>query len=446
MEGKLFKDMTAEEQSKWLTDFAKYNEEKLPLLEQLGDAWEQCHIKDMEEGLNLIFAFSNCRDFVEKTYRYGDYAARVKRLEFYMNLLKKKFNEGQVLKGVRGNFYGVAGPLRREAPRRGRPASAETIAKREAEAKAAEQQTDLFPAQGGGNNVQSDTDTSVHEPAMQAEVQSPSQPSQPKEPTPPFILPNVRDDAEYKLSIAQKRAFLSPDLQKLADQIRALRTTAGAAAEKAKTMAELKASPELIAPVATEAQRTLEQVEAIYTAIDQELAAVWYRLQNDSDDWRRQWLQKYGFIKPTDGKDVAPNAAVLLHPDLLHDLKKHYKKITEAQPDFDARMRLVVEKESPEYIEQQKQEAARKKEAQDIVRYLRRKENATAVRLNTSREKFKRLEELLGKKDAAVYKPLLTKIEDDFKASQKETAKAAPKMKSESKTKTNKKKSTKTSK
>lgn len=80
------------------------------------------------------------------------------------------------------------------------------------------------------------------------------------------------------------------------------------------------------------------------------------------------------------------------------------------------------------------------------MRYLRCKENATAVCLNTSREKFKRLEELLGKKDAAVYKPLLTKIEDDFKASQKETAKAAPKMKSESKTKTNKKKSTKTSK
>lgn len=424
MQQKLFKDMTHEEQLRWATDFSKFTEEKLPVLEQLGDAWERCHIKDMDEGLRLLNAFQFCRDFVDKSLRYGDYKSRVRRFVFYIELIQKKLKSGEITKGINGEVYAIIVPKQQEAKRRGRPASAETIARREAEAKAAEQQTTMFGPAAPAPNVETsaadadsrnnditksrynettksrynETTTSRNNENTQANQQ-------------PFIAPASRDDAEYKLSIAQKRAFLSPDLQKDADKIRALRTTAGAAAEKAKTMAELKAAPELIAPIAEQAQRTLEQVNSIYAEIDNELAAIWYRLQNDSPEWAAGWCKKYGYKSAAD-----------LHTDLIYDLKKHYKKVTEAHPDFDARMRRTIEQESPEYIARQKEEAAKKKEVQDIIRYLKRKDKGVSeTRIKTSREKFKRLQELLGKKEAADYKPLLTKIEDDYKLTKKAT-------------------------
>lgn len=416
---KLFKDMTADEQLQWATDFSTFAQEKLPVLEQLGDAWEACHVKSMRDGLALLNAFQFCRDFVSKALHYGDYAARVNRLRFYIELIKQKLAAGEGTKGTDGRTYAIVPQMKQKAPRRGRPASAETIARREAEAKAAQQQTEIFAASDTGGTVPAVSSDGKAERIT--EGLSPSVPPAPQSGQVPFIAPTTRDDLEYKLSIAQKRAFLSPDLQQQADQIRALRTTAGAAAEKAKTMAELKASPELIAPVAEEAQRTLEQVESIYASIDHELAEIWYRLQNGSPEWREAWMKRYGFKSYDD-----------LHQDLIHDLRKHYKKVTEAQPDFDAIMRQRIEQESPEYIEKQKAEAAKKKEVQDILRYFKRKDKGISeARVNTSKEKFKRLEELLGKKEAANYKPLVAKIEDDWKESQK-AEKAASKSAEES--------------
>ena len=392
MEQKLFKDMTADEQLQWATDFSKFIEEKLPVLEQLGDAWEACHVKSMREGLMLMNAFQFCREYVGKALHYGDYSARVYRLRFYVDLIRKKINSGEGINGANGEVYAIiANQQPVQTVRRGRPASAATIAKREAEAKAAKQQTAIFTDTADQNNQ--------NNPITQ------NTPSIPNTPTTAFIPPTTRDDLEYKLSIAQKRAFLSPDLQKASDQIRALRTTAGAAAEKAKTMAELKASPELIAPVAEEAQRTLEVVEQIYAAIDQELAELWYRLQNGSPEWKTEWLKKYGFKSVDD-----------LHADLKSDLRHHYKKVTDKQPDFEAVMRQRIEQESPEYVEKQKAEADKKKEVQDIIRYFKRKDKGQ--KLDTARQKFKRLEELLGKKEAANYKPFLTKIEEDSKAAE----------------------------
>lgn len=396
---KLFKDMTPDEQMRWLTDFKNFSQEKMPLLEQLGDSWEACDVKSIKEGLTLLNAFQFARDFVEKSLRYGDYSARVKRVRFYLDLIEKKIQAGEGVKGVGGDVFALVPKMQPQGARRGRPASQETLARREAEARAAEQQKELFgesdktPAAG---TAQQDNDSRATAPTASQGTSAVS----------PFISPVTLDGAEYKLSIAQKRAFLSPDLQKLADQIRALRTTAGAAAEKAKTMAELKASPDLIAPVSTEAQRTLEQVEQIYQEIDYELAEIWYRLQNGSPEWKAEWCKRYGYKEATD-----------LHPDLVHDLKKHYKKVTEKRADFEAQMRIRIEQESPAFVEKQKREAADKKEVQDILRYLRRKDKSQKV--ETARTKYARLVELLGKNEAATYKPLLTKIEEDAKKGKK---------------------------
>lgn len=369
---KLFKDMTQEEQLRYVTDLTTFANEKLPMLEQIGDSWEACHVKSMKEGLDLLRAFQFARDFVEKSLRYGDYSARVKRVRFYLDLIQKKIQAGEGVKGVGGEVFALVPKVQQQGARRGRPASAETIARREAEAKAAEQQKELF-----------DNNPATTTPATGVS----------------FMAPTPREDTEYKLSIAQKRAFLSPELQKLADNIRALRTTAGAAAERAKTMADMKAAPELIAPVATEAQRTLEQVEQIYQEIDAELAVVWYRLQND-EPYKEKWLNQYGYKSADD-----------LHPDLLHDLRKHYQKVKSSE--FDLRCKTLIEQENPEFVAKQKEEAAKKKETQDIIRYLRRKDKSQKI--ETARTKFARLQELIGKKEAATYKPLLTKIEEESK-------------------------------
>ena len=151
---KLFKDMTADEQLQWATDFSTFAQEKLPVLEQLGDAWEACHVKSMRDGLALLNAFQFCRDFVSKALHYGDYAARVNRLRFYIELIKQKLAAGEGTKGTDGRTYAVVPQMKQKAPRRGRPASAETIARREAEAKAAQQQTEIF----GDSSAKSEAD------------------------------------------------------------------------------------------------------------------------------------------------------------------------------------------------------------------------------------------------------------------------------------------------
>ena len=83
-------------------------------------------------------------------------------------------------------------------------------------------------------------------------------------------------------------------------------------------------------------------------------------------------------------------------------------------------MKTLIEQESPAFVAKQKADAEKKKEVQDILRYLKRKDKGPSeARVKTAKEKFHRLEELLGKKEAADYKPLVRKIEDDFKAMKK---------------------------
>ena len=88
MEQKLYQQMTVEEQLAYVTDLTQFCEAKLPVLEKLGDAWELSHRKDMETGLRLMAAFQFARDFVDKALRYGDYAARVYRVRFYVEKIK----------------------------------------------------------------------------------------------------------------------------------------------------------------------------------------------------------------------------------------------------------------------------------------------------------------------------------------------------------------------
>jgi len=358
METKLFKEMTSDEQLRYVSDLTSFVDEKLPVLEKLGDAWELSHRKDMETGLQLIAAFQFARDFVDKALRYGDYSARVYRLRMYFNKIKEEIARGNSFKASDGKTYAVVPPAAPQAPRRGRPASAATIARREAEAEAAKQQTEIpIPA-----------------------------------------MPQI----ENKLHLNQLAWLCSDDTARAIETVQKLRFTSEAASERAKLLAEQGAAPEVIEPYAKEAADAIEAYQSIYAAVDTDLATVWYRLQND-EPYRER------FVKRFKGVDLIQVGRIC---------RPYYDKVK--SPEFDLRMKTLIEQESPEFVARQKEDAAKKKEVQDILRYLKRKDKGPSeARVKTAKEKFHRLEELLGKKEAADYKPLVRKIEDDFKALKK---------------------------
>lgn len=370
--------MTADEQLQWAKAFGEYIRDEWPHLECVAKSnniqWTMDLQRTMDKLIGLLLVWQFAVDFCEQARRYNDYSARAYMMPLYVENVKTMIGQ----KGDETLVAAIAAT--EEKPKRGRPASAETLARREAAEKAKKQQTSFIP---------------------EAEPK-PASPS-PVTGAAPFIAPSNRDRAEYKLSIGQIRAFLSPELQERSDQIRVLRSTVATASERAKTMSDMKASPKDIEPYTREAIEAHDAYMSIYADIDKELAVLWYRLQNDSPKWKETFCRTYGYKNVND-----------LHPDLLHDLKKHYLKVQ--SPDFDKRCRTMIEQESPEYIEQQQKTAECKKEVQDILRYFKRKDKGVSdVRVKTAREKYKRLEQLLGKKEAADYKPLLSKIENDYK-------------------------------
>ena len=131
-----YKVMTPDEQMAWLTDFAHWSNEKLPVLCALGNAWESGHIKSMEEGLKLISAFSYCRDFVQKSLLFRDFARRVDRIRFYVEKIKQEVASGAAVKSPSGQTMAYVPPVPTRS--RGRPTREE--AAQMARERAAEEQ------------------------------------------------------------------------------------------------------------------------------------------------------------------------------------------------------------------------------------------------------------------------------------------------------------------
>ena len=352
-----FRQMTAQEREALaveLKDFERRGLVRLQRLQQEHRAWTPDDRRTMEQGLRLIGTMQFGRDFAEKALRYGDYAARAGRLPIYIDKVRA------VLVGE-GLMDDPNQPAVRKRP--GRPAKPETIARREAEAVAARQQTMLMPT-----------------------------------------LPAVTavGEQEYRLHLDQKAPFLSRELQEQVASVRTLRGVMADASNTAKLLAEQGKPSDEIEPYSRKASEVADELGKIYEAIDTELATVYYRLQNDGD-YRDAWLKRFG-IKGMDE----------VSKDLLHDMRKHLAKVD--CPEFQLRMKTLIEQESPEYVARMKAEAERKKEVSDILRYLRRKDKGPSEqRVETSKAKYKRLVELLGKKEALAYKPLVMAIEEEYK-------------------------------
>ena len=346
---KLYAQMTAQEQSAYREQMETFVAEKLSDIEHL-QMFNPQQRTAAEEGMVLIASWQFARQFAADGLQYGDLEARVYRLRYY--------------------FDDISAEIERLAPtpapaKRGRPASPATIAKREAEAA----QPKLFDASNASNSS----------------ISSP-----------------ISADSAEKLVLSQLKWLMSAELAADVDNIRTLRATASAAAERAKAMSDMHAKPEAIAPIAQQAAQATDAYQAIYERVDRELATVWYRLKNDGEylqRFRERW-------KKNDVKDVLK----LLHP--------YWQKLQDDKA-FEASVKLLIQQESPEFMAKQKADAEKKKQATDIIRYLKRKDKGSSdTRVATARAKFKELEKLLGKAEAANYKPLLDKIIEENKSVQ----------------------------
>ena len=462
MEQKLYTNMTPDEQLRYVTDLSTFIDQKLPVLERIGDAWEKSKRKDMETGLQLLAAFQFARDFVDKALRYGDYAARVRRIRVYIDKIKKEISSGLTLRGSDGHTYALVAPTVPQR-RRGRPTAAEAEARRnglavprptdvamqkqitiarllgievivapdaapreknnaelaaDRAARAAEEakrNPSLFPpappapAVPGTSPVCSD---SVAAPSPSTSPASASAPSGlPAGTTPCAQLLNNTYElrmAQDKLHLDQLAWLLTPDLAARTETVQSLRVTAESASERAKTLADLGQPADVIAPYAQQAKEATESYLAIYQAVDEELAILHRRLYLDLP-----YVEN--FKTRFKGVDIEK---------VQHITRPYYEKLK--SPDLDLRIKTMIEQDNPAYAAQMKAEEERKREVADILRYLKRKDKPNvAQRIRTMETRYQRLIELLGEDEARVYRPIVDAAIADYEANHK-TPSSAP--------------------
>lgn len=256
---KLFKDMTLEEQGKYLKDFSNFTVEKLPLLCQFGDAWTEARVKSFEDGLVLLQAFSYCRDFVKQALYWRDFNRRVKSFMYLMDKVRKEISEGRSMKTADGKT--IVALQNEKRGKRGRPAK-----------------------------------TKVSKTGKQAET-SPSSASLSAQPTmTPLQLIASQVAGVERLSLKELSWLLTPELQEEVKKVQLLRATATAESEQAKALAENNVAAEIIKPHSEATVKAMEMIQSIYNKVDLELAEVYYHLSEDNDfgGFKAAWEKKGG--------------------------------------------------------------------------------------------------------------------------------------------------------
>lgn len=258
-DSKLFKDMTLEEQDKYLKDFSNFTVEKLPLLCQFGDAWTEARVKSFEDGLMLLQAFSYCRDFVKQALYWRDFNRRVKSFMYLMDKVRKEISEGRSMKTAEGKT--IVALEEDKKPKRGRLSKAK--------AEKAETQT---------------------------ETQPPSASPSPQPTMTPLQQIASQVAGVERLSLKELSWLLTPELQEEVKKVQLLRATATAESEQAKALAENNVAAEIIKPHSEATVKAMEMIQSIYNKVDLELAEVYYRLSEDNDfgGFKAAWEKKGG--------------------------------------------------------------------------------------------------------------------------------------------------------
>lgn len=216
------------------------------------------------------------------------------------------------------------------------------------------------------------------------------------------------------LHLDQVKWLLSAPLQADVANVRNMRATATAAAERAKLMAQQGGKPEEVAVYAQQAAEATKQYETVYEHVDRELAKVWLRLRYD-EQYQKEMKDRF---------KIDENGKVRL----LSLLKPYHRKVTEADPAFEPSVRQWIDDNNPEAVARRQAAAERKAKADAIIKYLRRTDKQpTKTRIAGMQEKLKELATLIGDDEAKAYQPFIDKTIEDNKAY--EQKKAAKKQK-----------------
>ncbi len=340
--------MSEGERQAWLTRFR-------PWVAELTKCDSRCKSDGLsrlfEGAFDILAPFPFCRAFINESRRVRDYGRR-------LNVLKRLAARVQ----AEAQAAGVDVPARTHV---GRPTREEALAKQQAQQRELEERS-----------------------------KAPTLFSRVSESPVPVIVPA----GSRRLSIAEVRWMLTPELQEKADMIRPLRSAFEESCTRAKQMAEDGRRAEEIEPYAKEAAKCLEAVEDIYSLIDDFLQERYVRLKEDP-----KYIKWAESVSRYDCKELR----TLLRPS-WDKLSVEEKEI------FKRRVVERIKAEDPALAEARKESDERKQKVAAIVKYLRRTDKPnTLKRLAGMEQKLAELTDLIGS-EAEVYMPLLVAAREDY--------------------------------
>ena len=266
----MFRVMMPEERLEWIQRFAEWRDSEYAVLCGVGEYWSSEHIAMMERGLDLLMAWPFARDFVEKTLMFRDYARRMARLQFYMELISKELSA-------------LSMPLDAvpSAPRRrGRPTKEES-AQMERERAEREEREAVAKVIAGERKVAVAAAPSLF-PDYPESLESPEKPTaNGQEPTAPSTATPMAAAVAMaagdgtRLHLDQLAWLMSDGLRARVATVASLRSTAAAESNQAKALAERGVAQALIEPHSLAAVDATRAYRAIYDDVDAELAALY---------------------------------------------------------------------------------------------------------------------------------------------------------------------------
>ena len=213
--------------------------------------------------------------------------------------------------------------------------------------------------------------------------------------------------AQDKLHLDQLAWLMSKPLQERVKLVQSQRTTAEAASERAKMLAEMGGKQEEIAEYAEQAKVATEAYLQTYADVDEELAVLHKRTYLDVP-----FLEK--FKQRFRGVDIEK---------IQYITRPYYEKVKKESPEIDVRIRTIIEQENPEYAAKMKAEQEKKEELQQLHRYIMRTDKpASDERVKTMTERIERVRQLAGDEVANSYLPVLEKTKEENAALNKAKA------------------------
>ena len=449
MTQKLYQEMTAEEQLRWVSEFAevlnKGGERIAVLAKDSRAVWTRDDQTMMQRLFGLLGAWPWAQSFCEQALRFGDYSRRAYRLPVYIEKVKDALADGLVATDATGKAMAVilpGAPLRR----RGRPTKEETAARLRGEVvlptddgpetrkrRTIARMLGLEVVSGEAQREKNNAELKAEREKRKAEEErrNPSlfrpspdpsllgrgvDSSEPKDNSRPSIqggdgggsalspCAQLMNDsyearmAQDKLHLDQLAWLMSKPLQERVKLVQSQRTAAEAASERAKMLAEMGGKQEQIKEYAEQAKVATEAYLQTYADVDEELAVLHKRLYLDIP-----FVD--GFKKRFKGVDIEK---------IQYITRPYYEKVKKESPEIDVRIRTIIEQENPEYAAKMKAEQEKKEELQQLHRYIMRTDKpASDERVKTMTERIERVRQLAGDELANSYLPVLEKTKEE---------------------------------